>query len=44
MVTSFTFRLHPVDTVGVSITLWPVDATREVLRWYREFLRRRPWS
>ncbi|MGI5447266.1 FAD-binding oxidoreductase [Streptomyces sp. CA-243310] len=38
VVTSFTFRLHPVDTVGVSITLWPVDATREVLRWYREFL------
>ncbi|MFE0627852.1 FAD-binding oxidoreductase [Streptomyces sp. NPDC058864] len=38
VVTSFTFRLHPVDTVGVALTVWPVDRTREVLRWYREFL------
>ncbi|MFC9927810.1 FAD-binding oxidoreductase [Streptomyces sp. NPDC127190] len=38
VVTSFTFRLSPVDTVGVGVTLWPVDRTREVLRWYREFL------
>ncbi|MXM63987.1 FAD-binding protein [Streptomyces sp. HUCO-GS316] len=38
VVTSFTFRLHPVHTVGVAVTVWPVDRTREVLRWYREFL------
>ncbi|MDI2128512.1 FAD-binding oxidoreductase [Yinghuangia seranimata] len=38
VVTSFTFRLHPVDTVGVAVTLWPVERTSEVLRWYREFL------
>lgn len=38
VVTSFAFRLHPVDTVGVAITLWPVDQVREVLCWYREFL------
>lgn len=38
VVTSFTFRLHPVDTVGVAVTVWPVDRTPEVLRWYREFL------
>ncbi|MFD5846675.1 FAD-binding oxidoreductase [Streptomyces chartreusis] len=38
VVTSFTFRLHPVDTVGVAATVWPVDRTPEVLRWYREFL------
>ncbi|WP_431951276.1 FAD-binding oxidoreductase [Actinacidiphila sp. bgisy167] len=38
VVTTFTFRLHPVDTVGVALTLWPVDHTREVLQWYREFL------
>ena len=25
VVTSFTFRLHPVDTVGVALTLWPVE-------------------
>ncbi|MGX1885970.1 FAD-binding oxidoreductase [Streptomyces sp. NPDC055287] len=42
IVTSFGFRLHPVDTVGVGITVWPVDSTREVLRWYRDFLPRAP--
>ncbi|GAA2429314.1 FAD-binding oxidoreductase [Streptomyces macrosporus] len=38
IVTSFTYRLHPVDTVGVGVTVWPVDRTREVLSWYRDFL------
>lgn len=38
VVTSFTFRLHPVHTVGLGITLWPVDRTGDVLRWYRDFL------
>ncbi|MFD7612448.1 FAD-binding oxidoreductase [Streptomyces sp. NPDC059828] len=38
IVTSFTYRLHPVDTVGVGVTVWPVDRTREVLTWYRDFL------
>ncbi|MFD7922055.1 FAD-binding oxidoreductase [Streptomyces sp. NPDC059740] len=37
-VTSFTFRLHPVETVGVAMTLWPVEQTPDVLRWYREFM------
>src|SRR4051812_18021860 len=40
VVTSFTFRLHPVDTVGVAMTLWPVEQTPDVLRWYRAFLPR----
>ncbi|ARP71061.1 FAD-binding oxidoreductase [Streptomyces pluripotens] len=38
VVTSFTYRLHPVDTVGVAVTVWPLDHTREVLQWYRDFL------
>ena len=42
IVTSFTFRLHPVDTVGMGVTLWPVERTPEVLRWYREFLPNAP--
>ncbi|MDF6043389.1 FAD-binding oxidoreductase [Streptomyces sp. JH14] len=42
IVTAFTFRLHPVDTVGVGITVWPVDRTREVLEWYRDFLPQAP--
>jgi FAD/FMN-containing dehydrogenase len=42
VVTSFTFRLHPVHTVIVGITLWPVEQSAEVLRWYREFLPQAP--
>jgi FAD/FMN-containing dehydrogenase len=42
VVTSFTFRLHPVHTVGVGITLWPIEQTPDVLRWYREFLPQAP--
>ncbi|NUK84911.1 FAD-binding oxidoreductase [Streptomyces lunaelactis] len=42
IVTSFRFRLHPVHTVGVAITVWPVDRTPEVLHWYREFLPQAP--
>src|SRR5712691_7513125 len=38
VVTSFTFRLHSVGTVVVGVTLWPIEQTPEVLRWYREFL------
>ncbi|MEU9127465.1 FAD-binding oxidoreductase [Kitasatospora sp. NPDC048540] len=42
VVTSFTFRLHPVGTVGLGVTVWPVEHTPEVLRWYREFLPHQP--
>jgi FAD/FMN-containing dehydrogenase len=38
VVTSFTFRLHPVSEVLGGPTLWPLEAAPEVLRWYREFL------
>ncbi|MDQ0994428.1 FAD-binding oxidoreductase [Streptomyces sp. V3I7] len=42
VVTSFTYQLHPVDTVGVGITVWPVEKTRDVLAWYREYLPQAP--
>ncbi|MGW0289121.1 FAD-binding oxidoreductase [Streptomyces tuirus] len=42
VVTALTYRLHPVGTVGAGVTVWPVDATREVLAWYREFLPKAP--
>ncbi|MFC9245051.1 FAD-binding oxidoreductase [Streptomyces sp. NPDC057136] len=42
VVTSFDFRLHPVDTVGMGITVWPLDMIGEVLRWYREFMPQAP--
>ncbi|NIQ53548.1 MAG: FAD-binding oxidoreductase, partial [Gemmatimonadetes bacterium] len=38
VVTSFTFRLHPVHTVICGPTAWPVSDTADVLRWYRDFL------
>ena len=42
VVTSFVFRLHPVDTVIGGPTFWPVEAGAEVLAAYREFLPNAP--
>ncbi|MGW1813094.1 FAD-binding oxidoreductase [Streptomyces sp. NPDC002125] len=42
IVTSFDFELHPVDTVGVGVTVWPLDLFHDVMRWYREFLPQAP--
>lgn len=42
VVTSFDFRLHPVDTVGMGITVWPLDMLGDVMRWYRAFLPQAP--
>ncbi len=38
VVTSFTFRAHPVKNVVAGPTAWPVAATTDVLKWYREFM------
>ncbi|MFF6774276.1 FAD-binding oxidoreductase [Streptomyces sp. NPDC012637] len=38
IVTSFRFALHPVDNVGLGVTLWEPEHIGEVLRWYRDFL------
>src|SRR5688500_270919 len=38
IVTSFLFRLHPIDTVYAGPMLWHMDKAEEVLRWYREFI------
>ncbi len=38
VVTSFLFRLHPIDTVYGGPMLWELDKAAEVLRWYRDFL------
>ncbi len=38
IVTSFTFRLHPVANVVCGPTAWPVSATSDVLSWFREFM------
>ena len=38
VVTSFLFRLHPVDTVVAGPTFWPLERSADVMRWYREFI------
>lgn len=38
IVTSFTFRLHPVRNVVCGPTAWPVSATSDVLKWFRDFM------
>ncbi|MFF0432787.1 FAD-binding oxidoreductase [Streptomyces sp. NPDC004327] len=38
VVTAFTYALHPVETVGLGVTLWDPEWIGPVLRWYREYL------
>ncbi len=42
VVTSFTFRLHPVSTVQAGPTFWPLEQAGEVMRVYREFIVQAP--
>jgi FAD/FMN-containing dehydrogenase len=42
VVTSFLFRLHPVDVVYAGPMLWPIERAADVLRWYRAFLPQAP--
>jgi FAD/FMN-containing dehydrogenase len=38
VVTSFLFKLHPVDMVYGGPTLWTLDHAAEVMRWYRDWI------
>lgn len=42
VVTSFEFRLRPVNTVQFGPTFWPVGESATVLRAYRDFLQQAP--
>jgi FAD/FMN-containing dehydrogenase len=42
VVTSFEYRLHPVDMVVAGPMFWPLDKLEPTLRWYREWLPRLP--
>ncbi len=42
VVTAFTFRLHPVHTVVGGPTLWPLEQAKEVMQWYRGFIKEAP--
>jgi FAD/FMN-containing dehydrogenase len=42
VVTSFEYRLHPVDMVVAGPMFWSLDELEPTLRWYREWLPRLP--
>jgi FAD/FMN-containing dehydrogenase len=42
VVTSFTYRLHPVSTVVGGPMLWPLDRAVEVMRFYRDYIAEAP--
>ena len=42
VVTAFQFQLHAVNTIVGGPTLWHLDRTAEVMKWYRDFIRSAP--
>jgi FAD/FMN-containing dehydrogenase len=42
VVTSFLFRLHPISTVVAGPMLWPLEKAKEVMQWYREYIKDAP--
>jgi UDP-N-acetylenolpyruvoylglucosamine reductase len=42
IVTSFKFQAHPVKNVYAGPTLWPIEKTREIMKWYHDFIQRAP--
>jgi FAD/FMN-containing dehydrogenase len=42
VVTSFEFRLHPIETVTVGLTFWELEHTKKVMQWYRDFILTQP--
>lgn len=42
IVTSFKFQAHPVKTVFGGPTLWPIEKTNEIMKWYHEFINNAP--
>jgi berberine-like enzyme len=38
IVTSFKFQAHPVKNVIGGPTLWSIEKTKEIMKWYHEFL------
>lgn len=42
VVTSFLFRAHPISTVVAGPMLWEMGDARDILRWYRSFIKEAP--
>lgn len=42
VVTSFKYRLHPVEQVVGGPMMWPIDKTEKIMKWYRDWLPNAP--
>lgn len=42
IVTSFKFQGHLLKTVIAGPTLWPIEQTEEILKWYHDFIHKAP--
>ena len=42
VVTSFTFKLHPIDTIYGGPMLYELSETAEVMKWYRDLIKAAP--
>lgn len=42
VITSFKFQAHPVKNVFGGPTLWPIEKTNEIMKWYHEFIHKAP--
>lgn len=42
VVTSFLFKLHKLSSVYAGATLWDLDRAPEVMKWYRNFIKKAP--
>ncbi|MBT8261567.1 MAG: FAD-binding oxidoreductase [Bacteroidia bacterium] len=42
IVTSFKFQAHPVKNVFGGPTLWPIEQTEEIMKWYHDFINNAP--
>jgi FAD/FMN-containing dehydrogenase len=42
IVTSFLFKLHPVDTVYAGPMFWDLEKAPEIMKWYRDFIKTAP--
>lgn len=42
VVTAFTFQAHPVKNIFGGPTLWPIEKTNEIMKWYHDFIHKAP--
>ncbi|WP_186758557.1 FAD-binding oxidoreductase [Echinicola salinicaeni] len=42
IITSFKFQAHKVKTVFGGPTLWPIEKTDEIMKWYQDFINKAP--